>query len=577
MSTFWCLTKRLVKNTLKPTFADDKERKKYIISVVALAVCLGIPVILGVVGAYGLVKASLGLGYAEGVYSMIFLSAQVVTIFFGLFAYVNVMYFSKDNEFLFTLPVKSVTVFWAKLLVVFIYELMFSAIIVIPMCVVGAVAIVASGLSLSAAYVVMTILAVVTLPLMALLIVALLSYPLLYVFKFFKKHPTVGAVVVIVLVVGIYMAIYMPILFSTQTTVEGGEASGDVSGEVSGDVSGDAATGDDISFDELYAQILPGITTAGRYSYHTLFLAKSMLGGDGIRAFGYAMAYLGIVAALALIGSLCAALIYKRLAYSVLEGNGGVSARKQNKPTVQLSVDKALLKREANSVFKNTTLLIQAGMMTLLPPILVFFLCKINFASAQQSANSLFVAVGVAEILIKLMGVSNLASTIAISREGDGIFMLKTYPVSYEKIVEAKLRLANIMSWIMVGISTLAFMLTGVANIVAVIGLLAGNIVYMSAMNKYSIYRDLKKPKVHWKNIVEITNNNISTLIPMLIGSAGGIFILIATVLIALLPINEYLVALIYCAISMGVSLVYFFSIKAKTNDNVAQLFERIE
>lgn len=573
MSTFLSLTKRLAKNTLKPTFADDKEKRKYIISVVALVVCLGIPVILSVVGAYGLIKASVELGYIEEIFSMIFLSAQVVTVFFGLFAYVNVMYFSKDNEFLFTLPVRSVTVFWAKLLVVFIYELFFSAIIVLPMCIVGAVAIVMSGLSLSAAYFVMMILSVFTLPLMAILIVALLSYPLLYVFKFFKKHPTVGAVIIMVLVVGFYMAIYMPILLNTQSASTGA----DVSGDVSGDASGDVQTDEDFDPNELYAEILPGLTTVGKYSYHTLFLANSMLSGDGLRAFGYAMAYLGIVAGLALIGSLCAVLMYKKLAYSVLEGGGGASAKKQNKPTVQLSSDKAMFKREVNSVFKNTTLLIQAGMITLLPPILVFFLCKINFAAAEQSTSSAFVAVGIAEMLIKLMGVSNLSATIAISREGEGIFMLKTYPFDYEKIIAIKLRFANIMSWVTVGLSTVAFMLTGVANIVAVIGLFAGNMLYMSAMNRYSLYRDLKKPKVHWKNIVEITNNNISTLIPMLVGSAGGVFVMIASVVVALLPINTYLVALIYCVITVAVSLVYYFSIKAKTKDDITQLFERIE
>lgn len=573
MSTFLSLTKRLAKNTLKPTFADDKEKRKYIISVVALVVCLGIPVILSVVGAYGLIKASVELGYIEEIFSMIFLSAQVVTVFFGLFAYVNVMYFSKDNEFLFTLPVRSVTVFWAKLLVVFIYELFFSAIIVLPMCIVGAVAIVMSGLSLSAAYFVMMILSVFTLPLMAILIVALLSYPLLYVFKFFKKHPTVGAVITMVLVVGFYMAIYMPILLNTQSASTGA----DVSGDVSGDVGGEVQTDDDFDPNELYAEILPGLTTVGKYSYHTLFLANSMLSGDGLRAFGYAMTYLGIVAGLALIGSLCAVLMYKKLAYSVLEGGGGASAKKQNKPTVQLSSDKAMFKREVNSVFKNTTLLIQAGMITLLPPILVFFLCKINFAAAEQSTNSAFVAVGIAEMLIKLMGVSNLSATIAISREGEGIFMLKTYPVDYEKIIAIKLRFANIMSWVTVGLSTVAFMLTGVANIVSVIGLFAGNMLYMAAMNRYSLYRDLKKPKVHWKNIVEITNNNISTLIPMLVGSAGGVFVMIASVVVALLPINTYLVALIYCVITVAVSLVYYFSIKAKTKDDITQLFERIE
>lgn len=572
MSTFLCLTKRLAKNTLKPTFADDKEKKKYIATVIVLIVCFGIPVVMSIIGAYGLIKSAVELGYIEEVYSLIFLSAQIVTIFFGLFAYVNVMYFSKDNEFLFTLPIKSVTVFWAKLFVVLIYELLFSAIIILPMCVVGAVAIISSGMSLSAAYVVMTVLAVFLLPLMAILVVALLSYPLMLIFRFFKKHPTVGAVIAILFVVAIYMIIYIPILVNTQS-VDVTDSSGDISGEI----NGDASTDDNISATELYSKILPTISKVGNYSYHTLFLAKSMLGGDGIRAFGYAMAFLGIVAGLTALGTLFAMLLYKKLSYEVLESGGSVGSKKQKKPAVQLSADKALFRREVKSVFKNTTLLIQAGMITVLPPILVFFLCKMSFSSAEQSANSVFVAVGIAEMLIKLMGVSNLSATIAISREGEGIFMLKTYPVDYDKLVDVKLRFANIMSWVTVGLSTVAFMLTGVANIVSVIGLFAGNMLYMAAMNRYSLYRDLKKPKVHWKNIVEITNNNISTLIPMLVGSAGGVFIMIAAVAVALLPINTYLVALIYCVITVGVSLIYYFAIKAKTKDNIAELFERIE
>ena len=63
----------------------------------------------------------------------------------------------------------------------------------------------------------------------------------------------------------------------------------------------------------------------------------------------------------------------------------------------------------------------------------------------------------------------------------------------------------------------------------------------------------------------------------MLVGSAGGVFVMIASIVVALLPINTYLVALIYCVITVAVSLVYYFSIKAKTKDDITQLFERIE
>lgn len=572
MNSFICLTKQLIKNTLKPTFADEKEKKKYIATVIGLAVAFGIPIVFSMVGAYGLIKASVTLGYLDEVLSLMFLSAQIVTIFFALFAYVNVMYFSKDNEFLFTLPIKNISVFWAKLIVILIYELIFSAVIVIPMSIVAAIAIVVSGEALTAGFFIMMILATFLLPLMAILFVALLSYPLMNIIKFFKKHPTVGAVIVIVLVVAIYMAIYMPLLMSTSNV--GDIGSGDVSRDQT--ASGDAGE-NEFDATQIYAKILPVLGQVGKYSYHTYFLAKAMVGGISLAFFGYAMAFLGIVAVFALLGTLLAGLLYKKLAANLLENGGAVSKKKQNAPVVQLDVSKALVRREVKSIFKNTTLFIQVGMMTLLPPILVFFLGKMNVNTSANSVNPGFVALGIAEIMIKLMGASSVAASIAISREGEGIFMLKTYPVDLNKIVEIKIKVANYMSTVMVVISSIAFLCTGGANIIDFVALMVSNIVYISAVNRYSVYRDLKRPKVHWKNIVEITNNNLSTLFPILVSIIGGIVTMIVCFIFTIININAYILSAIYMLITLAISLVYYLAIKAKTKDNVEKLFEQIE
>lgn len=575
MSSFVCLTKQLIKNTLKPTFADEKEKKKYIATVIGLVIAFGIPIVLGVVGAYGLIKASVETGYLSEVLSTIFLSAQVVTIFFGLFAYVNIMYFSKDNEFLFTLPLKNITVFWAKLIVILIYELIFSAIIVIPMSIVGAVAITASGLSVSIGYFIMMILATFLLPLMALLFIALLSYPLMFILKYFKKHPTVGAVVVIIFVVAIYMAIYLPILLNTSGAGE--IVSGDIgSGESIGSGQSDSQ-GEEISATEIYAKILPSFSKVGRYSYHTYFLAKAMVSGFSLSGFGYAMAFFGIIIGFAAIGTLLAGLLYRKLTANLLEGGGEASVKKQNAPVVQLDLSKALFRREMKSIFKNTTLFIQIGMMTLLPPILVFFLGKINGASASSSVNAGFIAMGIAEIMIKLMGASSVAASVAISREGEGIFMLKTYPVDLSKIVEVKIKVANCLSIVMIALSSIAFMFTGSATVIDFAALLISNIIYVAAINRYSVYRDLKRPKVHWKNIVEITNNNLATLFPLLVSGLGGVVAMIICFVFTIIPLNRYIVSSIYLLVTVAISVVYYFAIKAKTKDNVNKLFEQIE
>lgn len=576
MNSFACLTKQLIKNTLKPTFADEKEKRKYIITVVALVVCLGIPVVLGVVGAYGLIKEAVNLNYLDEVLSTIFLSAQVITVFLGLFAYVNIMYFSKDNEFLFTLPLKNITIFWAKLIVILIYELIFSAVIIIPMCIVGAVAIIASGLTLSAGYFIMMLLATLLLPLMAILFVALLSYPLMFILKFFKKHPTFGAIVVIIFVVAIYLAIYMPMLMVSGNSAENIPSGDSQSGDIEN--SGDAATdGEEVSASDIYASILPAFSKVGRYSFHTYFLAKSMISNISLSSFGYAMAFLGIVAGFALIGTLLAGLLYKRLTSNLLESGAAVSVKKSNAPVVQLDASRALLKREFKSIFKNTTLFIQIGMMTLLPPILVFFLGKINGASAAESVNAGFIAVGIAELMIKLMGASSVASSIAISREGEGIFMLKTYPVDLNKIVDVKIKVSNCLSIVMIVLSSIAFMLTGSGTIIDFVAILVSNIIYLSAINRYSVYRDLKRPKVHWKNIVEITNNNLATLFPMLVSGLGGVVAMIISFVFTVINLNKYAVSAIYMVVTISISLIYYFAIKAKTKDNVERLFEEIE
>ncbi|MDE5654516.1 MAG: hypothetical protein K2I46_02790, partial [Clostridia bacterium] len=91
MTAFFALTKQLIKNTVKPNFKDAKEKKKYIGTLIALSVCLGIPYVLMLVNIFGLVKASAELGYLAEILSIGFFASQLLTFFFGLFAYINIM------------------------------------------------------------------------------------------------------------------------------------------------------------------------------------------------------------------------------------------------------------------------------------------------------------------------------------------------------------------------------------------------------------------------------------------------------------------------------------------------------
>lgn len=564
MSAFWALTKQLIKNTLKPNFKDKKEKNKYITTLAVLAVCIGIPYIFMLVNMFGLLKASAELGYLAEILSIGFFASQLLTFVFGLFAYVNIMYFSKDNEFLFTLPLRPVSIFWAKFITILLYELIFSVVTVLPMSIVAIIATAGIG-AFEIGIVLMMLPATILLPLMAILVIAILSYPIMKIMQYFKKRPIVGAVFTIIFVAAIYIAIYLPILLNTPQ-IDAPDIDGNLSGEISGDANGQ------LDVTAIYATLLPSLANVGKYLFHTYFLAQSMLAG-GVKAFGYAMAFIGIVLALAAVGTLLAMWQFKRISQSVYEGDGNVSNKKKQGEVKQRSVNAALVKKEFSSILKQSNMLVQAGMMMVLPPILIAFI-----GNMQANMTNAFVGVAVAELITKLMLSSNTSSILAVSKDGEGALIAKTMPLSGKQIVTSKIIMGFTFSAITVLLSTIALCFTKGINVVSVLGFFVSNMIYAWAVNRFCVYRDLKNPRIHWKNIQEIIKNNFSSVIPMFLAFIPGILTMGPLMICSLLlQINVYAIAAICSAISIVVSVVYYLIIIATTRGNVEEYWRRIE
>ena len=562
MSAFWALTKQLIKNTLKPNFKDKKEKNKYITTLAVLAVCIGIPYIFMLVNMFGLLKASAELGYLAEILSIGFFASQLLTFVFGLFAYVNIMYFSKDNEFLFTLPLRPVSIFWAKFITILLYELIFSVVTVLPMSIVAIIATAGIG-AFEIGIALMMLPATILLPLMAILVIAILSYPIMKIMQYFKKRPIVGAVFTIIFVAAIYIAIYLPILLNTPQ-IDAPDIDGNLSGEISGDANGQ------LDVTAIYATLLPSLANVGKYLFHTYFLAQSMLAG-GVKAFGYAMAFIGIVLALAAVGTLLAMWQFKRISQSVYEGDGNVSNKKQQGEVKQRSVNAALVKKEFSSILKQSNMLVQAGMMTVLPPILIAFI-----GNMQANMTNAFVGVAVAELITKLMLSSNTSSILAVSKDGEGALIAKTMPLSGKQIVTSKIIMGFTFSAITVLLSTIALCFTKGINVLSVLGFFVSNMIYAWAVNRFCVYRDLKNPRIHWKNIQEIIKNNFSSVIPMFLAFIPGLLTMGPLMIFSLLlQINVYAIAAICSAISIVVSVVYYLIIIATTRGNVEEYWNK--
>ena len=105
-NTFSVLLATLMKQNYKGLISAFKENKKKQITYILLSLLIAVPllVILVLVG-YSVAGVTAEMGIFDAFLSMLMTASQLIVIFFGTFAFMSVMFFSKDNEFLLSLPV----------------------------------------------------------------------------------------------------------------------------------------------------------------------------------------------------------------------------------------------------------------------------------------------------------------------------------------------------------------------------------------------------------------------------------------------------------------------------------------
>ena len=149
--------------------------------------------------------------------TMLFLATQIVILLFGTIFMVNVMFFSKDAEFMLYLPIKPVTVFAAKFLYVYLSELTLS---VFVLGISGTAFGIVCGLPFP--YYLMLIAATLLVPCVPLIISALLCVPIMFFISFFKNKSVIGIIFLIV-IFGALMFGYMMVFSNLPQGIYDGE------------------------------------------------------------------------------------------------------------------------------------------------------------------------------------------------------------------------------------------------------------------------------------------------------------------------------------------------------------------
>ena len=89
--------------------------------------------------------------------------------------------------------------------------------------------------------------------------------------------------------------------------------------------------------------------------------------------------------------------------------------------------------------------------------------------------------------------------------------------------------------------------------------------------------RDVKAPNLKWTNIKQISKNNMGTLVPMLICVVGGIAVMILGITMSFLPMQEWLMSLIFWGVVAVIVVAFFFIFRFRKMDKMVEYFDKIE
>lgn len=547
MEKFWKLTKFNMSYYLKPRFESTKDKRKFIMMIVILGLCFLMPIAMMVASIYMATSMAIQMGMVADFISIILFSAQVAVIFMGTAGYLQIMFFSQDNKILASMPIRYSHIYISKLIVSIFSNMLVSAVINIPSLIVIAVALNKAGMTLGAGYYLLVPIAVIFTPLMALIVISILAFPLMKILTYLRKHPTLAALVATLLTVGLLLLIYIPMMTSMPK-----------------DEDGSLVTDNMV---QLFSKI-------GKFSYPTHCLAKAMIGENAVANF---FIFFGITLACFGVGVGLSTLFFRSTMASMNEGTGMTKTAKNQAETKQNKPLVAMMNREIKCVMRDTKIAMQTFMMIFMVPVLLVLAKFMTKGNNEGVTNPAMFQLAMSFFYCDMICGMNYLAIIGISREGDKFGLLKTLPIDSRTIMKSKLLLADLCSILAICVSAIVFCFVSsgawydkILFPIALIGT-------CTPLNAFALLRDTKKPNLKWMNVKEITKNNMGTFIPTMLGMAEGMVIVILGVALSMLKIAVWQSSLIFWAAVGVISLIYYFIFRYKKLDKMVEYFDNIQ
>ena len=505
----------------------------------------------GIVGVFSnsLISELLKIHQEKMFLGVILLGIAGFVLIQTIFSAINLLYYSKDNEYILPLPLKPSQIVIAKTNVLLVTEYFIVAILgLIPLSIYGILT------HANILYYIEMVIVLLIFPIIPILISSLLVLIVMSFAKFTKNRNRFQLIATILILVIVFIASF-------------------------------AMGNTDSSPEELVQMVMKanGMVELVKNAFPTLGMAIESLTNIniGIQLLNIML----LIATTAIIYALYV-LVGQKLYLKGAVGN--LSSGKKNKKKIDekkafknSTIFKTYIGKEFKILLRNPIFFMQCVLPAILFPILIIGMTilgineesngqTIDFANMFTNKTSIYIGIGIL-CVIQFFLMFIYISVTAISRDGQNASFMKYIPVKYMKQIDYKVMPNIIMTSIM---SIITVIIAGILIKVDILYLLLILItsIIMGVFQSYVlIIVDLKKPKLEWNSEYAVVKQNMNLIWSVVI-SLISITALIISGVVLENTFNSFILTGIIALVYLLVTIIT----RNYINNNINKLMEKI-
>ncbi len=478
---------------------------------VLLYVIIGLCLIPYITMAFGLGRSLTQVTVMAGqpvrpVLETILFMGSIMTLVFGISYILTTFFLGNDLETLLPLPLTGGQIVLAKLTVVYVYEVLTNAMLILPVLVGHGI-----GAGWGVGSWILGIVVFLLMPVVPLAVAGILSTLLMYAMRNVASRSMITTVSTILLLVVVMLFSSVGGMFGGVSGAEGSEAAADA--------------------------MIPGLSALSRYSRLYPLLGPMAAAVDGPDLLSLLIT-LAVCAAAVVLFLLVAQAFFVKTVLSMKDTGAkgkAMTAEETGRALRRDSALKACAKKEWRMLYRSPQFFLNTALLPLIWP--VFLLLPAVVTMIMDPQDNLITLIretlpywdlsdAMPIVILVVCGATifgastSFVSGTSMSREGANYIFMKCIPVRYRTQLTAKLLVGTILTVVattgyslIVLLFLLAAGLPPVTILFAVLVSLALNVI----CNCFSMMIDLLMPKLHWENEQMAVKQNFVPILEMLL------------------------------------------------------------